>query len=131
MNFLGIGPLELVVLFVIVLLVMGPQDIGKFASSLGRTIRKIQLSDMLKNLQSVRKMIRNAPTELSRRAGLEDLEKQIGLGELNDLKNGIQKDLSVRKQDVLLDSWTNPPQKSERPKEQIPSSQKPNDETSE
>ena len=37
MEFLGIGPLELVAILLIIFLVMGPKDIVKMANTLGRT----------------------------------------------------------------------------------------------
>jgi Tat protein translocase TatB subunit len=42
MNFMGIGPLELVVILVVALVVVGPERLPKLAADIARTIREIR-----------------------------------------------------------------------------------------
>lgn len=42
MNFLGVGPLELVVILVVALIFVGPERLPKLAADLARTIREIR-----------------------------------------------------------------------------------------
>jgi len=47
MDFLGIGPLELFLVFIIILLILGPKEMVKTVRTLGEIFRKIFLSDTL------------------------------------------------------------------------------------
>ena len=42
MNFMGIGPLELLLIFIITLIVFGPGRLPEFAATLGKTLRKLR-----------------------------------------------------------------------------------------
>jgi Tat protein translocase TatB subunit len=42
MNFMGVGPLELVVILVVALVVVGPERLPKLAADIARTIREIR-----------------------------------------------------------------------------------------
>ena len=51
MDFLSIGPLEIIVIIVVALIVLGPQQMLEVAQKTGRTISKMQ--GTVKNLLSV------------------------------------------------------------------------------
>lgn len=92
MDFLGIGPLELVIVFIIILLILGPNEMVKTGKTLGEMFRKISRSDEWKGLSKISREIRTLPNRLAREAELENLKKEIDLdkqispiaGELKD-----------------------------------------------
>jgi Sec-independent protein translocase protein TatA len=77
MEFLGIGPLELLFIFLIALIVLGPKDIVKTGRMVGRVLRKIVTSPQWRTINQTSKEIRNLPNRLIREAGLEDEVQQI------------------------------------------------------
>lgn len=113
MDFLGIGPLELVAILVIALIVLGPKDMVKAGRTIGRTLRLIVSSDTWRVVQQASREIRNLPNRMIREAGMEDLQRQLpnqnaiskelGLDELNQ---SLNQDLSAD-----LSPWTTPPPK--------------------
>jgi Sec-independent protein translocase protein TatA len=112
MEFLGIGPLELVLILIVALIVLGPKDMVKAGRTIGRTLRTVVSSETWRVVQQASREMRNLPNRLMREAGIEDLQKQIptsaqlseqaGLDELSKgLTVDIQKDIAP---------WTTPPQ---------------------
>ncbi len=75
MNILGIGPLELLFIFLIVLLVLKPEDIGKFGRAAGRTLNRIFRSDEWRMVNRAARDLRGLPNRLMQEAQLEDLQK--------------------------------------------------------
>ncbi|MCL1880310.1 MAG: twin-arginine translocase TatA/TatE family subunit [Actinomycetia bacterium] len=41
-RFLGMGPMELVIILVVVLLIFGPRNLPKLGASLGRTVKNVR-----------------------------------------------------------------------------------------
>jgi len=72
MEFLGIGPSELLFIFVIILLVIGPKDIEKTARALGRGLNSLYRSDAYQIIRTASDELRQLPTRLAREANLED-----------------------------------------------------------
>ncbi len=113
MDFLGIGPLELVFILLIVFIVMGPSDVVKTASTLGRTLRNLRQSEIWTAMQRAQKEIRSLPDTLARQVELDDLK---------DIKKSIEKDLSSQAKEIKdidneLVAWTRTGgQKPETPK---------------
>jgi Sec-independent protein translocase protein TatA len=119
MDFLGIGPLELLLIFVIILLVLGPSDMVKAGNSIGEFIRKIMKSDSWQAVRKASKEMRTLPNRLAREAGIQEFEK-----EMREATKGIptKKDLDIGKIDPGIAAWTKPPsekQKSEEKEESI------------
>ncbi len=77
MDFLGIGPLELVFILIIALIVLGPNDMVKAGKTIGRTLRIIISSDTWRVVQDASREIRNLPNRMMREAALDDLQKQL------------------------------------------------------
>lgn len=75
MEFLGIGPLELIAIILIAILVVGPRDIQKTARTLGRWLNAIYRSEFWKTLRETSAEVRNLPNKLAREAGLEELRE--------------------------------------------------------
>jgi Sec-independent protein translocase protein TatA len=82
MEFLGIGPLEFLLIIVIALIVFSPKDLSKGGRELGRLINRIYKSDTWKSMRQVSQEMQNLPSRLAREAQLEELknlEKDLNL----------------------------------------------------
>jgi sec-independent protein translocase protein TatB len=104
MEFLGIGPLELLFILLIALILLGPKDMAKTGRTVGRTLRKVVTSPYWRTINQTSKEIRNLPTRLIREAGLEEVEQ-----DLNSLKKTtaeIQK--TIRESTTLPPGWDKP-----------------------
>ena len=100
MEFLGIGPLELLFIFLIALIVLGPKDIVKTSKTVGRFLRKIVTSPQWRTINQTSKEIRNLPNRLIREAGMEEEIKQI-----QDLQKSLP-DLKKARIDLDLKNQT-------------------------
>ncbi len=103
MDFLGLGPLELLTILLLALILLGPKDMIKTGRTIGRALRKLVLSPTWRTVQQTSKEIRQLPQKLIREAELEELEQEL---ELNSTLDEWKKDLST---------WTTPPQTLEQP----------------
>ena len=72
MNFLGVGPLELLILAVIALLVVGPKGMTDLGRKAGRIIRQIMRSPFWQDIVTTSRDINDLPGKLMREADLED-----------------------------------------------------------
>ena len=79
MEFLGIGPMELVFILIIALVLLGPKDMVKAGRTLGKFMRDLVKSDTWKVVKTTTRELENLPNRLMREAGLEE--------ELRELKN--------------------------------------------
>ena len=111
MEFLGIGPLELILILIVALVVLGPKDMVKAGRTIGRTLRTIVSSDTWRVVQQTSREMRNLPNRLMREAGIEDLQKQMPTSSqiseqmgLNELKKGMTLDPNKG-----ISPWTTPP----------------------
>ena len=75
MEFLGIGPLELLFIVLIAVLVFGPKDIGKAGKSAGRFLNQLYRSEFWKMFTETSQTLRTLPNRLAREAALEDLDE--------------------------------------------------------
>lgn len=73
MEFLGVGPLELMLILIVALIVIGPRDIAKTGATIGRWLNKLIQSDTWRAVQKTSKEIRQLPTNLMREANLEKI----------------------------------------------------------
>ena len=112
MEFLGIGPLELLFVIILALIIFGPNDMIKAGKTIGRVLRGIITSPNWRAIQETSKEIRNLPNRLMREAGIDDLQKEL------PKLDAIRKDLGVdeMQQDIHqigreLSEWTTPPRK--------------------
>lgn len=115
MDILGIGPLELFFIFIIALIVLGPQDMVKAGRTLGRFLRKIITSESWRTIQQASRDIRTLPNRFIREAGLEDIQKDLPDAQtirrelsLDEMKKDIEKNMQAD-----LSSWTTPPAKQQ------------------
>jgi len=101
MNILGIGPLELVLILIIAILVLGPQQMVVTARKAGALVRKVVKSPIWGTIMDTSREIREIPTKLVREAGLEEDIKEIRstAQSIQDLKN-----ISVSTSPVTINS---------------------------
>ena len=74
MDFLGIGPLEVVLVVLLALVLFGPKDIAHNARAAGRTLNRIFKSEAWRSMNQASRALRGLPNRLARQAELEDLE---------------------------------------------------------
>lgn len=118
MEFLGISPVELVVILVILFLVLGPQDLVKLGSTMGRTIRNLRESGAWRSIQDARRQLRELPDQLAKEAGYEDVKK---LG--SKLREEIKETrVALDDLDHQIVAWTRQPESlsQKKPKEEKP-----------
>jgi sec-independent protein translocase protein TatB len=123
MDFLGIGPLEVLFVLVIALIIFGPKDIVKAGQATGRWLRKLITSPGFQTVQRTSRDLRNLPNKLAREAGLEDVQQDIGqIGSMvkpPDLKKEINE--TMEEVGEGLSAWTTPvvaaPKDAEEPKD--------------
>lgn len=118
MEILGVGPLELLFIFLIALIVLGPQDMKKTGLTLGRFMRKIVTSQGWREFQQGWRNLRYLPNKMMREAGLEEDVKSINESmkefqkikpafDFSDIKEDLQEDLKEAEKDIS--SWLTPP----------------------
>jgi len=116
MEFLGISPVELIVILVILFLVLGPQDLVKLGGTLGRTIRNLRESGTWRSIQDARRQLRDLPDQLAKEAGYEDV-KTIG----KELREEIKETkAALNDLDQQVVAWTRQPEplSQKKPKEE-------------
>lgn len=111
MDFLGVGPLELLFIIIIALIVLGPRDLSKAMRAFGRTLRRITTSETWQAITRIRYL----PNLLMREAGLEEtnekLKQELAETQANlaSLKmKSLSEDLKNHTSGVDLSPWTTP-----------------------
>jgi sec-independent protein translocase protein TatB len=77
MEILGVGPMELILILIISLIILGPNDMVKAGRTIGRTLRRIVKSPLWGAVQETSRNLRNLPNRLMREAGLEEEIKDL------------------------------------------------------
>jgi sec-independent protein translocase protein TatB len=72
MEFLGIGPLEFLLIIVIAVIVLGPKGMVKAAREIGLLIRKVVKSPLWRDVMDTSREIRDIPQKIVREAGIEE-----------------------------------------------------------
>lgn len=116
MNFLGIGPLELIFILLIAIIVVGPRDLSKTARTLGQYLNRLYRSEAWRTLTDASRTLRTLPNRLAREAALEELD-EVGRS-MEQTKQDLSKELSGIDDDMT--AWTRPP-KAQAEKEPDPS----------
>lgn len=107
MQFLGISPTELIFIVIILFVVLGPQDLVKVGSTLGRSMRKLRESGTWKTMTDATRQLRELPQTLARQAGVDELEllgREIGA----ELKEQREK---IEELDRQFVAWTRTPER--------------------
>jgi Sec-independent protein translocase protein TatA len=74
MEFLGVGPLEVLLIVLLALVLFGPKDIVQSARSVGRFLNRLYRSEGWRTLLRTSETLRTLPNRLAREAELEDLD---------------------------------------------------------
>jgi len=72
MEILGVGPLEIILVIVLALVVLGPQDMVASARKMGAWVRKIARSELWREIMDTSREIRQIPVTIMRDSGLEE-----------------------------------------------------------
>jgi sec-independent protein translocase protein TatB len=91
MEFLGIGPAELVFILIIALIILGPRDMQKAGRTLGKWMRRIVTSDGWRLFQQTSREIQTLPNRLMREAALDELKEMQK--DIREPLDGLQRDL--------------------------------------
>jgi Sec-independent protein translocase protein TatA len=75
MEFLGVGPLELFLILLLIILLFNPKDIAGGARTVGKNLQKIYRSDTYRVVKQASDEIRELPSRLVKEAELEDLQQ--------------------------------------------------------
>lgn len=75
MDILGVGWQELIFIFLIALIVLGPKDMQKAGKTIGRWLNQLIRSDGWKALQQTSRELRKLPNTLMREANLEEFQE--------------------------------------------------------
>lgn len=107
MEILGIGPAELILIVMIALIVLGPQDTVRAGRNLGRAVRRFFSSEEWRTMLKATKEIRTIPDKLLEETGLdhpedilpsgEEIRKEAGLDELEQNMSQWKADLDSMK----------------------------------
>ncbi|NIS80880.1 MAG: hypothetical protein GTO14_11870 [Anaerolineales bacterium] len=115
MDFLGIGPLELMFILIIALIVIGPRDLGKYARSAGQYLNRLYRSETWRVLTETSRNLRTLPNRLAREAALEELD------DVQRTIRDVQEDLTSETQSLNegLKAWMKPtPDAAAEPEDQ-------------
>lgn len=104
MDFLGVGPLELLFIMIIALVVIGPRDLGKYARSAGQFLNRLYRSETWRVLTETSRNLRTLPNRLAREAALEELD------DVRRSIQGVHEELTTETQalDEGLKAWMKP-----------------------
>jgi len=91
MNFLGIGPLEIVLVCIVALLVLGPEGMVSGARKMGNLFRRWSASELGKNLSNSQELFGNLVKDFKSDVGLDEYRAYI---ESLDLPQNQDFDLS-------------------------------------
>jgi Sec-independent protein translocase protein TatA len=77
MDFLGIGPAELVMIVILLLLFLGPRDVVELFRKFGRMVRRLRASPTWNVINTTAQTLRNLPNSLAEEAGMEEIRKDL------------------------------------------------------
>ncbi len=111
MDFLGIGPLEVLFILVIALIIFGPEDIVKAGRATGRFLRKLVQSPGWRTIQQTSRDMRNLPNKLMREAGLEEINNEVNQIASTVKPPDFNKEIkeTLEEVDAGLSAWTTKP----------------------
>jgi Sec-independent protein translocase protein TatA len=75
MELLGVGPLEFLLILLLVLIIFSPKDLAKGGKEVGRWMNRLYRSDTWKSMRQVSKEMQDLPNRLAREAQLDELKE--------------------------------------------------------
>ncbi len=108
MDFLGIGPLEVLFVLLIALIVFGPKDVVKAGQTMGRFLRKLVISPSWQNFQQTSRDLRNLPNKLMREAGLDEIQQDLAQISPSSYQAGLTTEIREQLSQAQegLSAWT-------------------------
>jgi sec-independent protein translocase protein TatB len=103
MEVFGIGPLELLLVFLLALILLGPKDMVKGAKKLADWIRSIRESDLWKSTKEISDM----PKKIMKDTGLEDELNQIRHLS-NSTMHDVVNEISQSENDTRIENHNSP-----------------------
>jgi sec-independent protein translocase protein TatB len=76
MEFLGVGPTEFIFIIIIALIVLGPKDLAKTGSTVGKWLNSVIHSDAWQAIRKTSEELRNLPTQLMREDNYEKAQAE-------------------------------------------------------
>lgn len=104
MEILNIGPLEIVLIFLVMLIFLGPRQVTELAQKIGRSVRKMTQSEIWTTIWQTSRDIRRLPKTIVEETGLED-----SIEEIRDTSRQMSEDLKDVNRDLSQEMDT--PQK--------------------
>jgi sec-independent protein translocase protein TatB len=89
MEIFGVGPLEFILILVLALIILGPEDMVGTARKIGQWVYRVVRSPTWRSILETSQDLRNLPQKIVREAGLEDTLKDI-----KQTADGVKTDLS-------------------------------------
>jgi sec-independent protein translocase protein TatB len=102
MTFLNIGILEIILVLVVMIIFLGPEQVVDMAGKFGRFIRKITRSEFWTTVSDASREIRNIPKTLVEETGLEESIQDIKQttdelqGQLSEVQDELSEEASVQ-----------------------------------
>jgi Sec-independent protein translocase protein TatA len=102
MTFLNIGILEIILLLVVMIIFLGPEQVVDMAGKFGRFIRKITRSEFWTTVSDTSREIRRIPKTLVEETGLEESIQDIKQttdelqGQLSEVQDELSEEASVQ-----------------------------------
>jgi len=101
MQILGIGPLEFLLILVVMILVLGPKGMLQAARESGKFIRKVVRSPIWREIVGTSHEIRDLPNKIIKEAGIEE--------EMEELRRSTQSGLNTYTKSISPLSTVNKP----------------------
>jgi sec-independent protein translocase protein TatB len=114
MELFGVGPLELLLIVVLMLVVLGPKEMIATSRKIGRFIRDMVKSPYWAEILDTSREIRDIPTKLMRDIGIEDEVKELQKMTRDQLDaiNKVGQDTAAEVNDVVKSAQVNVPSTS-------------------
>lgn len=102
MTFFNFGILEIILVLVVMIIFLGPEQVVDLAGKLGRFIRKITRSEFWTTVRDTSKEIRNIPKALVEETGLEESIQDIKQttdelqGQLSEVQTELSEEASIQ-----------------------------------
>jgi len=112
MDILGVGPLEIILVIILALVVLGPQDMVVSARKIGAWIRKMVRSPLWREIMETSREIREIPTTLIRDSGIQEAMTElkdagtIVKNELGEATHELSSEVQQANQDLNTEAAT-------------------------
>jgi Sec-independent protein translocase protein TatA len=88
MNIFGLGPLEILLILLVVLILFGPKDIQKAGKTIGTMLNKLVRSDGWRAVTQTSRELKNLPNRLMRESGLDEIQAKTKK-DMSDAATGL------------------------------------------